>query len=275
MKLPSLGILQGRLTPSPDGSIQFFPKYNWENEFGLAGDIGFDCIELLVKKDSCHENPLFRLNKLLAIRKLSSDLRISTPSIHGFYDRSEHYGRILAKMICLAPLVGARTVLVSFFHQNALNNEADKELARQQLSFALPYCQDADVFLGIETEMVASELREFVLSFNHPNIGVYYDIGNMASMGVNVASEIRELGGLICGVHVKDRLPNGGETVPLGEGCADFRGAFTALRDVGYAGPFIVQGARHPEVDDVSLNRRYFNFCKKLLDETYEERRAQ
>ena len=57
--IPKIGILQGRLTASNGRGIQFFPTENWENEFELAKKIGFECMELLVKKDSYDKNPLW------------------------------------------------------------------------------------------------------------------------------------------------------------------------------------------------------------------------
>lgn len=267
-KIPLLGILQGRLTPSVNGSIQFFPKDNWQNEFAAAKKIGFDCMELLVKRDSGKENPLLSFDGIEAIAQLAQNSGIKVLSVHGFYENSQKYQTTLIRIINASSLIGARTVLISFFGQNVLATETAKTLARLALSPILPYCKTANICLGIETEMSASELLEFVRSFSHPNIGVYYDIGNMASMGVDVAKEISLLGGLICGVHVKDRRANGGEAVPLGEGCADLEGALRVLCQVGYDGPYIIQGARSATVDDITLNRRYFEFCKNLLLKT-------
>lgn len=268
-KIPPLGILQGRLTPSPDGSIQFFPWDNWENEFAIAREIGFDCMELLVKHDSCKTNPLWIGHGLNETARLCGENNLPISSVHGFYDKSFTYPITLQKLIVGACFLRAKTILISFFNQNAFKNDNDKMSARRQLSPVLELYKIIEIRLGIETEMSAPELLEFIRSFNYPNIGVYYDIGNMASMGVNVAEEIRLLGDKICGVHVKDRLASGGKTVPLGEGCADFEAAFASLRDVGYKGPFIIQGARVPGVDDVELNKRYFHFCKNLLEKTY------
>lgn len=267
--IPPLGILQGRLTPSPDGSIQFFPEDGWQNEFPTARQIGFDCAELLVKKNKWQENPLMSDSGRTQIYRLAQQHKIFIRSVHGFYERQEKYPVALKSIVINASSLGARTVLVSFFGENALISDEDKLLARSNLLEALNLCSTFQVKIGVETEMPAMELLDFIESFKHPNIGIYYDIGNMASMGVNVAEEIRLLGDKICGVHVKDRLANGGETVPLGEGCADFEAAFRALRDVGYGGPFIIQGARVSSVDDVELNRRYYRFCKNLLEKTY------
>lgn len=269
-KTPPLGILQGRLTPSSDGSIQFFPTNNWFNEFKAASDIGFDRIELLVKWDSYYQNPFLVDSGIELINKLTKTSNLGISSVHAFYAKTNDYPPMLCDLVRRAAYFEARTILVSFFNQNKLENENDKTLAREQLGFALGVCSVLGVRLGIETEMPAMELLDFIKSFNHPNIGVYYDIGNMASTGVDVAAEIVFLSNYICGVHVKDRLPNGGKTVPFGEGCADFEKAFAALRDIDYGGPLIIQGARVPGVDDIELNRQYYKFCKNLLEKTYK-----
>lgn len=267
--IPPLGILQGRLTPSPDGSIQFFPADNWQNEFAMARHIGFDCLELLIKQDSLESNPLCVYQEISQIRRLCNVNNLPVYSIHGFYDKSLEYPAGLGLIIAGADCLNVKTILISFFKENALRSEKDKILARKQLVPVLKLCEILNIHLGIETEMVALELLDFIESFNHPNISVYYDIGNMASLGVDVVQEIKLLGNLICGVHVKDRLANGGQTVPLGEGCADFKAAFAALHDVGYNGPFIIQGARVAGIDDIELNTRYFHFCKDSLQKTY------
>lgn len=270
-KIPPIGILQGRLTPSPDGSIQFFPKDNWQNEFALAKGIGFDCMELLVKKDSGPENPILSSAGIAKIEKLSQNHGISIFSVHGFYNKSDDFDMSLGKIVYGSSVLGINTVLVSFFDENSLRTDHDKDLAIKQLSSPAWYAGVIGVRLAVETEMPALELKDFVLSFKNPYIGVYYDIGNMASMGVNVVDEIHILDKLILGVHVKDRLANGGKTVPLGEGCVKFKEAFTALREVGYKGPFIIQGARSENISDISLNKKYHDFCRNILAEVYEK----
>ena len=267
--IPPVGILQGRLTPSPDGSIQFFPQDNWFNEFAIAHNAGFDCIELLLKMESQNENPFMTDAGRNLISILADENKLATYSVHAFYDKTQEYPSILEGIVGQAFLLGIKTILISFFKQNSLSNEEDKALARSQLGQVLSFCKFCDIQLGIETELEAPELLRFIQSFDHTSIGVYYDIGNMASMGVDLVEEIRLLGGHICGVHVKDRLANGGVTVPLGEGCADFEAAFTALHQVGYRAPFILQGARVAGVDDVELNQKYLSFCRSLLTKTY------
>ncbi len=267
-----IGILQGRLTPSVDGSLQFFPKDNWQNEFAVAKQLGFDCIEWLIKNDEMRErNPFFVPFGLKEVESLVQKSGISIPSIHAFYSKGSEYSWDLTDIALKAKQISVRTILVSFFGENALKTKSDKELALRKIREVLGFCGALGIRIAIESEMEAAELLEFINSFASPIVGVYYDIGNMASMGVDVAAEITFLSNKIFGVHIKDRKACGGETVPLGLGCVDFEKAFRALHDVYYAGPFIIQSARIPGVDDVQLNLEYLRFCKRLLQRAYKE----
>lgn len=272
MALPLIGILQGRLTPSPDGRIQFFPHDGWEDEFPKAKEIGFSAVEVLIQFSDHGTHPLWTEEGRRRLASVAAAHGISLPSVHGFFkwcSHSEESARALAKIIPAAAAIGARTILLSFFDENGINSESDQEEVARQIKPLANLAGKHGVRLGLEVEMSAVELKEFVAAMDHPSLGVYYDIGNMASMGVDVPAEIRLLGSLIVGVHVKDRELHG-ETVPLGAGAADFPETFRALKGIGFHGPYIVQGARHPGKDDFSLNRDYHKYVKNMLAEAYQ-----
>ena len=268
MSIPPVGILQGRLTASNGRGIQFFPFEDWEKEFAEASKIGFSAIELLVKSDSYKENPLWTDAGVDRINELKAENNIKTLSVHGFYSKDESYPGVISKLIVNGGRVGAGTVLISFFKENILHDEGDKEFARKQLMGPLRVAAERGIVLGVEAEVVAEELGEFLDSFGSENIKSYYDIGNMVSMGVDVVEEVKFFGKRICGTHVKDRKLHG-ESVPIGEGDTDFSAVFTALKEVGYGGAFIMQGARSEAIDDIELNRRYFEYVRELLKKTY------
>ncbi len=259
-----IGLLQGRLTPSNGRGIQFFPYENWENEFKNAHEIGLDCIELLVKKGEFNKNPLSSPPGIGRINELKKEFGIGTPSIHGFYSKEDDYPGILKGIIKAAHQIGAKVVLTSFFEENELVTENDKSLARNQLKGPLDLAERYGIRLGVETEMPAEELKSFIDSFKHSAIGIYYDTGNMVSMGVDVVKEIQFLQDSICGVHLKDRKI-GGKSVPLGEGDTDFRAILNALWETGYNGPLIIQGARQEGKNDIKLNKEYLEYTKICL----------
>lgn len=271
MALPPIGILQGRLTPSPDGRIQFFPHDGWEAEFPKAKEIGFSAVEVLIQFGEHERHPLWTKEGCRRLAMTAAAHGIALPSVHSFFkwrNRGEESTRALAKIIPAVADIGASALLLSFFNENSINSESDKEEVAKQIKPLADIAGKHGVRLGLEVEMPAGELKKFIAAMRHPAVGVYYDIGNMASMGMDVPAEVRLLGSQIVGVHVKDRELHG-ETVPLGTGAADFPETFKALRSAGFHGPYVIQGARHPDKDDFSLNAEYYRFVKEILNNVY------
>ncbi len=267
-----LGILQGRLTPSHDRGIQFFPYGEWEQEFSDAKNIGFDCLELLIQRKDWGntDHPLLSQKGIGCIQSVVADSGISTPSIHAYYEPRETYPLELGTIARAAETIGASVVLLSFFKHAALTSPEAKETARQLLKAALDSLPQNTVRFGLEAELPASELLQFIESLSQPDrFGVYYDLGNQYACGFPVAEELRSLREKIVGIHIKDRLPQvKGEpespSVPLGTGCANFPEAFNTLQAVGYAGPLVIQGARQDGKDDTVIGQEYYAFVKQL-----------
>ena len=41
-KITRFGMVQGRLTQSPPGCLQWFPQETWQDEFHIASDLGIN-----------------------------------------------------------------------------------------------------------------------------------------------------------------------------------------------------------------------------------------
>ncbi len=271
-EIPPIGILEGRLTPSRGRGIQFFPDDNWEKEFEDARMIGLSSIELLVRPKGLREHPLMTAEGRARLGELSKVTGITIPSVHGYYVPEDEYATDLLDVVHATAEIGAKVILVSFFHEKKLGAMADAtwERAHELLAPAAAAAKDAGVQLGIEAELPAQTLIDFMTRAVTPEaFGVYYDLGNQFACGFPVAEEIRLLRERIVGVHVKDRLQNTdpaveSKTVPLGEGCADFKSAFAALREIGYTRPLIMQGARGEDGDEVERNKKYREFIENM-----------
>ena len=64
----SLGIMQGRLTPSKNRGIQFFPFDMWENEFEIGCKLDINEIEWIFDYDRFEENPIWTLEGIKRIK---------------------------------------------------------------------------------------------------------------------------------------------------------------------------------------------------------------
>lgn len=263
----SIGILQGRLTPSRGRGIQFSPdgEGEWEREFYTARDIGLSCIELLVRPARLRKHPLMTTEGRARLRKISQETGVSIPSVHGYTPKGDTYEQDLVDIVRATKEVGATTLLISFFKDGRLSGTSDEtwERAHRLVASGSREAAAQGVRLGIEAELPASTLLDFIDKAETPEaFGVYYDLGNQFACGFPVIDELHQLGPRVVGVHIKDRLPitapaQESPSVPIGEGCADFPGAFRALRDIGYSRPLIFQGARTEDGKERELYEQY------------------
>ena len=76
------GMVQGRLTRSPPGCLQWFPQNEWDKEFGIAAEIGVDYIELIAEVQYNSENPIWTDVGIKQIKKLVKDNDLT---LHALY----------------------------------------------------------------------------------------------------------------------------------------------------------------------------------------------
>lgn len=272
MSQPPVGILQGRLTPPRNGRIQFFPVDSWEGEFPQAAQIGFGHMEvLLMFEDEYRKHPLWSEEGVSRLMTLGESHGILFPSAHVFFRWRNHPRESVEALFRIMPAVskiGGRVMLIPFFDEDVIRNGEDKKEVVRLLRPVADKAAEYGIRLGLEAEIKAGEFGEFIVEFNHPAVGIYYDVGNMAGLGVDVPAEIRLLGKLIVGVHLKDKLI-GGKSVPLGAGSVDFPGVFRALAEAGYWRPFILEGAKAGGGDMISLNQWYYSYVDPLVVGAY------
>lgn len=270
-----IGILQGRLSPPVPGRLQSFPWSSWEAEFQHARACGFDAIEWLFEEPRAADNPLWSTLGRERIRRLVADTGIALRSVcadyfmaHPFFrapadERARSIG-VLETLISHAAGVGIRTILVPVLETCEIRTEQEKGelLAALRQPFAIA---DAEgVAIALETELPADACCALVEEAAHPALGIYYDAGNAAAKGYDLAADVRAIAPWLRGVHVKDRKRGGG-SVPLGRGDADFRAFFAALAGIGYDRPVIVQAASGN--DYLDLARGYASFVRTQLQQ--------
>lgn len=246
-----VGILQGRLTRSPQGKLQVFPAAGWREEFRAAREIGFDAMELLVTESDWESNPLRTEAGTDVLRGLAESHAIRLTSIlhDGFKEHPpflesgrgrEEAGRRLARILAAARRLGIRRVVLPLLEGSSVREERVRKAFAESAPVLARQAEAAGVLLALESDLPAAELASLLARTGSGCWKVNYDVGNAAAEGGDVAAEIRRLGSAIAGVHVKDRLP-AGPSVPLGEGAADFPAAFEALKAVGYTGPLVLE----------------------------------
>lgn len=265
-----IGITQGRLTPS-GGRLQAFPHGAWKEEFGVAKELGFDGIELIVERPAGAPNPIWddegveglRAAMLeTGVRALSlTDDEIMDAGLLRTGPDAEACFATLAKLVRQMGKIGAERIVLPFLEEASLKTDREAFLtARGWLEKIVPVADETGITVLLENDLPTDMLKELVATTGG-KVGVCYDTGNRAYFGYDPA-EILELGDVIRHVHIKDKEP-GGKNVMLGTGKVDFKTVFANLDAIGYDGPLILETCRGDE--DVEAGRKNLAFVKSLL----------
>ena len=162
-----------------------------------------------------------------------------------------------------ASLLQIDHVTLPFVDASSIGSDGTDE-AVTLLSQILPWAEQHNVELHLETDLAPAAFRSLLDAAAHPLLFANYDTGNSAALGFDPREEFAAYGDRIGSVHIKDRV-RGGSTVPLGEGNADFEAVFSCLQDTGYAGTFILQVARGEPGNEVEWAKKNRLFVETLL----------
>lgn len=277
----SLGIMQGRLTPSKDKGIQFFPFEEWEREFEIGSKIGLNEIEWIFDYDRFEENPIWAESGVREIKKIisSTGIRVRSVCFDYFMRRPFYkYGGEDAKKVKKENLEFTRNIIFKMKEINAslleipmvdnssVKNSYEEEQIIEFLHIVLDFAKQADILIGCEMDFPVGEFRSFLQKVNHNRIRANYDSGNSSGLGYDHRDEILSLSQYIANVHIKDRVFHG-TTVQLGTGNADFEKVFSALKDIGYDKSILLQAARGEDGNEEDTVKKQIAFvqgyCRK------------
>ena len=162
--------------------------------------------------------------------------------------------------IRLAADLASDVLLVPFFLRGEIDGEDGLERC---VSSFRPLCAEAaaaGVVLCYEGTLDARAINRLAERVDSPAFGVYFDLANPLVSGLDPATEVRALGGLIRRVHFKDSRARRGDCRP-GLGRVDYRGCAHALAEIGYDGWLVLESPAGPPAlaaRDLSFARTFF-----------------
>ena len=271
---PSIGFIQGRLSPITNNRIQQFPWDTWQNEFSIASKNDINLIEWTIDTFKFYLNPLINLNQWEEINTIASKNNILIPSVtcDYFMENPPWKSDIdLIKKGIIAIFQGmknisAKILVVPLVDNSSLLDSSNADTVKNLFINLIPEMIQNNIQIAFECDLNPEELLYFISEFDKNYFGINYDIGNSASLGFDPNKEFEAYGSRITNVHVKDRKING-PTIPLGEGDAEFLRIFGLLHEVNYQGNLILQTARSKEGKDAELLVKY----KKLVEGWWRE----
>jgi L-ribulose-5-phosphate 3-epimerase len=154
----------------------------------------------------------------------------------------------LEQSLAVCRAMGVRLVLVPFFGQGELRNDAaGVETVISVLKRLAPKAEKAGVVLALESYLSADDHLKIMTGVGSPAVAVYYDVANSQQAGYDIFTEIRRLGAHIAQFHAKDIKGL------YGKGSMDFPAVRKAMDDIGYGGWFVLEGTETPLGLDKSI----------------------
>ena len=259
------GIVQGRLTVSPPGELQWFPQAAWREEYSTAQSLGIDYIELIAEVAHNPDNPIWSDSGVEETIDLVHAYGMSVHAVcndfivgHSLIDDHEVLPQNI-RLIERARILGAEKYVLPLFEASELtpDNQLDYVPVIQTIA---DEANDVGMITCLETILTGSELITLLDRIDRPHVAAVYDTGNRVAFGHDLAGDIRLLGERIVHVHIKDKNA-ANENVLLGTGLVNFDTVFQALRDIAYDGPYTFETFRGSDpLRTATYNMQVVNF---------------
>lgn len=237
----------------------------WDEKLATAERLEFQFVEISIDET---DERLVRLDWSPAERKsfcrtiLNSPLTVPSMCLSGHrrFPLGSHDPEIrqqaltiMEKAIRFAVDTGVRTIQLAGYDVYYEDGDADtRKWYLENMQKSLDMAAREQVMLAME--IMDHPFMNSILKFmnmkqilNSPWFAVYPDIGNLSAWGNDVIEELTLGCHQIIALHLKETLavtadhPGTFKEVPFGTGCVNFPRAFSKLKDLGYAGPFLIE----------------------------------
>jgi sugar phosphate isomerase/epimerase len=218
-----------------------------EATFARAKRLGFAGVEVDLSRDELQSRA-----RLETLRRGRAASGLAVPSIvlgehsdqGGIADSdalvAEQAGDDVARAIDWAAELEAGAILLPFFGRAELVEEADVDRAAAAFQPLCELAGERGVVLCYEGTLPAPRIRALAERVASDAFGCYFDLANPVTRGLDSATEIRALGGLVRRLHFKDTRVDAGDCPP-GLGRVDYSASFEALREIGYDGWVVLE----------------------------------
>jgi L-ribulose-5-phosphate 3-epimerase len=237
----------------------------WNEKLATAERLEFQFVEISIDET---DERLARLDWNLAERNsfyrtiLESPLTVPSMCLSGHrrFPLGSHDPEIrqraltiMEKAIRFAVDTGIRTIQLAGYDVYYEDGDADtRKWYLENMQKSLDMAAREQVMLAME--IMDHPFMNSILKFmnmkqvlNSPWFSVYPDIGNLSAWGNDVIEELTLGCYQVVALHLKETLavtaghPGTFKEVPFGSGCVDFPRVFSKLKDLAYAGPFLIE----------------------------------
>jgi sugar phosphate isomerase/epimerase len=256
-----IGIIQGRLTQYKNRNIlQKFPK-NYQKEFFIAKELGYDFIEIFSERIFNKSNPIWTKNGLNNYLKAS---RINKVKLYSFcYDEiisnsieKKQIQKKILKLINHLSFLKIKKFIFPLYGKSSINKNNFNNLSRI-LKYICFKCKKKKIDFIIETNCTYDFFMKIKKNIKYKNFYLCFDTGNRAA-NFKMYEDIARFGKLIGHIHLKDKNIIG-KNVKFNSGIVDFNKIFKVLKKIKYKKSFSIESVRGKNpIFTAKKNIKYF-----------------
>jgi sugar phosphate isomerase/epimerase len=263
-----IGIIQGRLTPCKNiNTLQKFPK-NYQKEFFIANQLGYDFIEIFSERIFNKNNPIWTNNGLNNYLKASS---INKIKLYSFcYDEiisksieNKVIKKRILKIINHLNFLKIKKLILPLYGKSIVDSNNFINLSRI-LKYICFKCKKKKIDVLVETNCTYNLFIKINKYIKSKNFYLCFDTGNRAA-NFEMYEDIKRFGKLIGHIHLKDKNIIG-KNVKFNSGIVDFKKIFKFLKKIKYKKSFSIESVRGKNAILTAKNNiKYFkNKIKRL-----------
>lgn len=260
------------------------PGWLWKEVISAAKDMGYDGVELrgIANKMYLPATRTFSFENCLRIKSQLEELELEIPCISTsafiFNDKYKDEARKEVRdYVNLAGLLGVPYIRVLADKVAAPGNEVDEEMVVANLKELLPFAEEKDVTLLVETNGVyadSARLKALMEKFeDDPNLGVLWDIHHPYRFyGEDPELTYARLSRWIRHIHVKDSVMENGQVAykMTGYGDVPIRQALRLLKENEYPGYVMLEWLKrwNADLEDPGIVFSHFFYAMKRMLKT-------
>jgi len=222
-----------------------------EEKFERAAALGLDGLEMIPRDaPGMHGMMVFEESGRCELIRLCGKygLLISSLSLAGWRQRNclttdmgawqDGKQHLIEAMACANALDADGILLPHFGEMTPVLDDPRLEWDCRGLRECAAVAENPDLLLCVECTVDGATMKGVCEMADHPQVGVYFDLGNLKSAGFDPVGQMREVGDGVKMIHIKEA---GAEL--LGEGDVDMAECVAAMHDIGYDGWLVFETA--------------------------------
>jgi len=264
------GIVQGRLTETPNNELQRFPQESWQEEFMNVKNVGLKFIELLTERNFNSKNPVWTLqgrNEIKALCKKFDNIIYSICADyiidHSIIDNINNNCFVhIEKLFAVALDLDCKVIVLPLLEKSEVNSYNLNQYVPIIQNFS-SLIENTNITICIESLLSSDDLLNFIRLIDKQNVRIVFDTGNRVVQNLNLEDEILRLRDTIKHVHIKDKDKDGNNVI-LGSGLVDFSKVFNAFNEINYSGPLVFETTRGG--NPIITAKKNIAFCEHFIN---------